>query len=632
MPFKFAKKDQSLEIKNKQELIPWKILIVDDEESIHSITELVLSNFHFDDKPVKFLNAYSAKEAKEILKTEDDIALVLLDVVMESDDAGLQLVKFIRNEIQDKMVRIVLRTGQPGSAPEEEVITSYDINDYKDKTELTNTKLKSTVYNAIKSYRDMKELKDNSDTLIKYKNMFNSATDFIFIVDKKNHVLEANRAFLDAIGQKHIDIIGKPLVNLFTKRKNDSQDVDLQKNITRSMDGLNINYITEIDFEILGKRNVEVEFFPYYDQDNNLGAVVVNFQDITEAVLKQKETDSLKSKQLQNYEQTVYTLVDMIERRDSYTAGHTKRVSEYAVKIATQMNLEQQDIKNLHKAAMLHDIGKVITPDSILLKPGKFNDVEYSLIKEHLSTGYEILKNIDTYKELAEIMVLHHERYDGDGYPNGLKGDEISILGHIMILADSFDAMTTNRIYKKRKNIQEAFDEMVELKSKQFHPEVVDAAIEALKDIEINDTNQLPINSMEAARFAYFFKDSLTNTYSDGYLNIVLAKDDTKFKKIHYVALHKISEYNNIKGWQEGNALIKNIARLLTNSYPDCMVFRIHGDDFFILSEDEKEIDIDKINNVKFIQDIDVFISARSEDFQNINLHTLEELEQFFEL
>ena len=113
----FADKKEKVTEVQKDTLPPWKVLIVDDEESIHSITELVLGNFHFDDRAIIFLNAYSASQAKEILNKEEDIALILLDVVMESDDAGLQLVRYIRNDIDNKMVRIVLRTGQPGSAP-----------------------------------------------------------------------------------------------------------------------------------------------------------------------------------------------------------------------------------------------------------------------------------------------------------------------------------------------------------------------------------------------------------------------------------------------------------------------------------------------------------------------------------
>ena len=627
--FMFANNKKSPVESKKKDILPWNVLIVDDEESIHAITELVLGNFHFDEHPLHFFNAYSAKEAKEILAKQDDIALVLLDVVMESDNAGLELVKYIRNELQNQMVRIVLRTGQPGSAPEEEVITSYDINDYKDKTELTNTKLKSTVYNAIKSYRDLKKLQDNADTLLKYKNMFDSATDFIFVIDKSSRILEANSAFLNAIGKEHDDTVGKPIFELFAHEEIKDK---LQENISQSMNGSNIHYISEMNFEVLGKRHMDIEFFPYYDQYHNLSAVVVNFQDITKEILEQKKAEALRLEQIENYRQTIYTLVDMIERRDSYTAGHTKRVAKYAVLIAQEMNLSEQEIDKLHKAAMLHDIGKIMTPDSVLLKPGKFNELEYRLIKEHLTNGYDILKGIDIYKELAEIMVLHHERYDGGGYPGGLKGDEISLLGHIMIVADAFDAMTTDRIYKKRKELSEAFSEMIELKGAQFHPDVVDAALVALKDVNIDNTTQLPESSIEKARFAYFFKDPLTKVYNDNYLNTILSTQSETFKKIHYVELHNISEYNNSKSWQDGNILIRNIAKVLQDIKEEYMIFRIHGDDFFVLAQDEVDFDMEKINNIDFIKESGVKLSIQSEDFQSINAHTLEDLELYFKL
>jgi putative nucleotidyltransferase with HDIG domain len=398
------------------------------------------------------------------------------------------------------------------------------------------------------------------------------------------------------------------------------------------MKGSNVHYISEMNFELLGKRHMDIEFFPYYDQYHNLSAVVVNFQDITKEILQQKEAEELRLEQIENYKQTIYTLVDMIERRDSYTAGHTKRVAKYAVLIAKEMNLSENDLDNLHKAAMLHDIGKIMTPDSVLLKPGKFNELEYTLIKDHLTNGYDILKGIDIYKELAEIMVLHHERYDGDGYPNGLKADEISILGHIMIVADAFDAMTTDRIYKKRKELDEAFDEMVSLKGKQFHPDVVDAALIALKDVKIDLTTQLPKSSMEKARFAYFFKDPLTKVYNDNYLNTILSTQSESFKKIHYVELHHISEYNNSKSWQDGNMLIRNIAKVLQEIEPGYMIFRIHGDDFFILAQDDAVIDIEKINNIDFIKESGVKLSIQSEDFPSIDAHTLEELELYFQI
>lgn len=129
----------------------WKVMIVDDEPEVHRITKITLSKFEFDGKPIDFLHAYSAAEAKALLAVTPDVALLLLDVVMEADHAGLEVVKFVRDELQNKMVRIVLRTGQPGQAPEDDVVTNYDINDYKDKTELTSQKLRTLLRASLRS-------------------------------------------------------------------------------------------------------------------------------------------------------------------------------------------------------------------------------------------------------------------------------------------------------------------------------------------------------------------------------------------------------------------------------------------------------------------------------------------------
>ncbi|MBN1500246.1 MAG: DUF3369 domain-containing protein [Spirochaetes bacterium] len=133
----------------------WKILIVDDEEDVHRVTRLVLSDIEFTSCYLEFFSCYSGGETREFLKKNHDIAVILLDVVMEEDDTGLKLVKYIREEIRNTSVRIILRTGQPGQAPEHNVILDYDINDYKSKTELTSEKLFTTIISALRNYRDL---------------------------------------------------------------------------------------------------------------------------------------------------------------------------------------------------------------------------------------------------------------------------------------------------------------------------------------------------------------------------------------------------------------------------------------------------------------------------------------------
>ncbi len=172
---KFVKKQQdgstaelkTTEKKAKVVLPPWKVLIVDDETDIHAMTQLGLKDFQFADRPLQILQALSGTEAQEILKTEPDIAVALIDVVMETDDAGLRLINFIRDELKYVLIRLIIRTGQPGMAPEREVIERYDIDDYKSKTELRADKLYTTMRMALKSYRDLVTLDSNRRALRK---------------------------------------------------------------------------------------------------------------------------------------------------------------------------------------------------------------------------------------------------------------------------------------------------------------------------------------------------------------------------------------------------------------------------------------------------------------------------------
>lgn len=133
----------------------WKVLIVDDEKEVHAVTRLALMELSFEQRGLEFLSAYSRAEAEQLVTQHHDIALILLDVVMDTDDAGLKVTEYVRNTVKNQFSRIILRTGQPGQAPERSVVLHYDINDYKAKTELTSQKLFTAVMSALRSYRDI---------------------------------------------------------------------------------------------------------------------------------------------------------------------------------------------------------------------------------------------------------------------------------------------------------------------------------------------------------------------------------------------------------------------------------------------------------------------------------------------
>lgn len=174
----------------------------------------------------------------------------------------------------------------------------------------------------------------------------------------------------------------------------------------------------------------------------------------------------------------VYTLAETIEKRDPYTGNHTKRVMEYSLALGRTLGLSEQELQRLELAAVLHDIGKIGVPDTVLLKKGPLDDDEFRQIKMHTIYGEEILCRIPQLSGIIPGVRHHHERFDGRGYPDGLKGDDIDIMARIIAVADTFDAMTTDRPYRRGFPFEEAFEELRKNAGSQFDPAVVEAFFE----------------------------------------------------------------------------------------------------------------------------------------------------------
>jgi putative two-component system response regulator len=170
---------------------------------------------------------------------------------------------------------------------------------------------------------------------------------------------------------------------------------------------------------------------------------------------------------------SISAMTALIDARDSYTKGHSKRVARYSVLIAENMNWSKEDIRRLYDIAMLHDVGKVGVPDKILLKTTELTPLEMAVMKSHTVMGADILKDITTFRDLELGARYHHERFDGKGYPDGLFGTEIPLLARIICVADSFDAMSSNRCYRPRLNPAQIRKELLRGSGKQFDPEVV---------------------------------------------------------------------------------------------------------------------------------------------------------------
>lgn len=230
-------------------------------------------------------------------------------------------------------------------------------------------------------------------------------------------------------------------------------------------------------------------------------------------IIKRQQQEEL-DKRKKNIEEMSLQLMQMlsttIEAKDEYTKGHSHRVAEYSVLIARELGWNEKELSNLKNAAHLHDIGKIAIPDTILNKPSKLSEEEFSIIKEHTIIGANILKNISLIDHVQEIVRNHHERYDGNGYPDGLKGKEIPLHARIVAVADSYDAMSSQRIYRNQLPPEKIIQELENNKGTQFDPEITDIFLKLLREdrihvkedhLSITENTQIPEAEIEMSQF-----------------------------------------------------------------------------------------------------------------------------------
>jgi len=178
--------------------------------------------------------------------------------------------------------------------------------------------------------------------------------------------------------------------------------------------------------------------------------------------------------------ETIEFLADVVDKRDPYTASHSYRVANYVERIAKEMQLPYEQIERLVMAGRVHDLGKIGINDRILQKPNKLTDSEYKDMKTHPEIGYQVLSPLEMYKDILNIVLYHHERVDGKGYPRSLNSKNIPMGAKIIAVADSYDAMTSDRPYRKAMNEEDAIQELINCRGSQFEADVVDAFVRVL--------------------------------------------------------------------------------------------------------------------------------------------------------
>ncbi len=184
--------------------------------------------------------------------------------------------------------------------------------------------------------------------------------------------------------------------------------------------------------------------------------------------------------------ESIETFTGFIDAKDEYTNGHSNRVADYTRLIAEKMGYEGEDLDRIYYVALLHDCGKIGVPDNILRKPGRLTDEEFEVIKSHTVIGGQILSRFKSLKDVNEGALYHHERYDGRGYPSGKAGEDIPLIARMICVADSYDAMNSNRVYRKKLTKEDIFAEIEKNKGKQFDPQVADVLVALIKEGKID--------------------------------------------------------------------------------------------------------------------------------------------------
>ena len=228
-----------------------------------------------------------------------------------------------------------------------------------------------------------------------------------------------------------------------------------------------------------------VTIFPKHD--------IAPFKDMIETIINQaaiaimrirSEEDLRKSKQKlrSTLDGTIHTIAATVEARDPYTAGHQTRVADLAAAIATEMHLSREQVEGIRMGGIIHDLGKINVPAEILSKPGKLSELEFNLIKTHPQVGFDLLKEIEFPWPIAQMVLQHHEKMDGSGYPQGLKGDEILLEARILAVSDIVEAMASHRPYRPAHGIEKALKQIKQDKGTLLDPKVVDTCLKVFKE------------------------------------------------------------------------------------------------------------------------------------------------------
>ncbi len=332
---------------------------------------------------------------------------------------------------------------------------------------------------------DITERKKAEDALrkseVKYRDLVDGAHEGIFQSTAEGRHITVNQAFANMLGYESPEEVVKNITDIAHQVYVHPEDRAKILQIIEK-EGSVKGYETEFYRKDGSKTWVSVNMHAVRDDRGKL----LYYQGIDQGITDRKKMEKERQKNIERLRRslgsTINAMATIVETRDPYTAGHQRRVADLARSIAAEMKLTSEQINGIRMASKIHDIGKISIPSEILAKPTKLTELEFNLIKTHSQSGYDILKDIDFFWPVAQIILQHHERINGSGYPNGLKGDQILLESQILAIADVVEAISSHRPYRPAFGINIALDEITKNKGILYNPAAVDACLRLFRE------------------------------------------------------------------------------------------------------------------------------------------------------
>jgi len=319
------------------------------------------------------------------------------------------------------------------------------------------------------------------------QSVIDSTPDWMYVKDTQHRFLMVNRSFAEAQNVNSRDMINKPDTDFFSQElcigNPDKGILGFHADDNQAFKGQTVHNPRNIVTWADGSLHIYDTYkIPLADQSGKIYAALVYSRDITDQRRAEDEREASFKTLQKTLHDVINTMSKIVEMRDPYTSGHQGRVAELSGAIARQMKLDDARVEHLMMAASIHDVGKMYVPADILSKPGKLSDIEWAIIRTHVEGSYEILKDLEFSQPIAMMALQHHERLDGSGYPNGLKGEEILIEAKILAVADVVEAMSSHRPYRPTLGINRALEEISQNRGVLYDTDVVDICLKLFNE------------------------------------------------------------------------------------------------------------------------------------------------------